>query len=91
MEMHATELRLRNQQPTARELGRQYRENVRAQDLLTAKQMETENTVRRMAENVGAQVAFDATISDAAGHNARLPEAGKPIWKRTGSLWNWEK
>lgn len=69
-EMHATELRLRNQQPTARELGRQYRENVRAQDLLTAKQMETENTVRRMAENVGAQVAFDATISDAAGHDS---------------------
>ena len=68
--MHATELRLRNQQPTARELGRQYRENVRAQDLLTAKQMETENTVRRMAENVGAQVAFDATISDAAGHDS---------------------
>lgn len=69
-EMHATELRLRNQQPTARQLGRQYRENVRAQDLLTAKQMETENTVRRMAENVGAQVAFDATISDAAGHDS---------------------
>lgn len=69
-EMHATELRLRNQQPTARELGRQYRENVRAQDLLTAKQLETENTVRRMAENVGAQVAFDATISDAAGHDS---------------------
>lgn len=69
-EMHATELRLRNQQPTARELGRQYRENVRAQELLTAKQMETENTVRRMAENVGAQVAFDATISDAAGHDS---------------------
>lgn len=69
-EMHATELRLRNQQPTARELGRQYRENVRTQELLTAKQMETENTVRRMAENVGAQVAFDATISDAAGHDS---------------------
>lgn len=69
-EMHATELRLRNQQPTARELGRQYRENVRAQDLLTAKQMETENTVRRMAENVGVQVAFDNTISDAAGHDS---------------------
>lgn len=69
-EMHATELRLRNQQPTARELGRQYRENMQAQDLLTAKQMETENTVRRMAENVGAQVAFDATISDAAGHDS---------------------
>ena len=89
--MHATELRLRNQRPTARELGRQYRENVRAQDLLTAKPVETENTVRRMAENVGAQVAFDATISDAAGHDTRLPEAGKPIWKRTGSLWNWER
>ena len=69
-EMHATELRLRNQQPTARELGRQYRENVQAQERLTAKQMETENTVRRMAENVGAQVAFDATISDAAGHDS---------------------
>ena len=69
-EMHATELRLRNQQPTARQLGRQYRENVRAQDLLTAKQMETENTVRRMAENVGTRVVFDETIRDAAGNES---------------------
>ena len=67
-EMHATELRLRNQQPTARQLGRQYRENVQAQELLTAKQMETENTVRRMAENVGAEAVFEDTISDAAGN-----------------------
>lgn len=67
-ERHAQELQMRNSLPTARELGRQYRENIKGQSLLTAKQIKTEETVRRMATDVGAQVAFDDTIRDAAGN-----------------------
>lgn len=69
-EMHATELRLRNQQPTARELGRQYRENVRAQQAAQQQQTEQENTIRRMADAVGTRVVFDETIRDAAGNES---------------------
>ena len=69
-EMHATELRLRNQQPTARELGRQYRENVRAQQAAQQQRTEQENTIRRMADAVGTRVVFDETIRDAAGNES---------------------
>lgn len=66
-QMRAKELQMKGSLPTARELGRQYRENVAAQKLLTARQMDTERTVRQMAQDVGAQVVFDDTIADAAG------------------------
>lgn len=69
-EMHATELRLRNQQPTAWELGRQYRENVRAQQAAQQQRTEQENTIRRMADAVGTRVVFDETIRDAAGNES---------------------
>lgn len=66
-QMRAKELQMKGSLPTARELGRQYRENVAAQKLLTARQMDTERTVRQMAQDVGAQVVFDDAIANAAG------------------------
>lgn len=69
-QMRAKELQMKGSLPTARELGRQYRENVTAQRLLTAKQMDTERTVRQMAQNIGAQVVFDDTIADASGRES---------------------
>ena len=67
-EMHAAELRMKNRQPTAREIGRQYRENILAQEQTDARRAEAESKIVRMAKGVGAEAVFEDTISDAAGN-----------------------
>lgn len=67
-DMHARELEMQQREASARELGRQYRENVQAQQAAQRQRTEQENTIRRMADAVGTRVVFDDTIRDAAGN-----------------------
>lgn len=69
-DMHARELEMQQREASARELGRQYRENVQAQQAAQRQRTEQEDTIRRMADAVGTRVVFDETIRDAAGNES---------------------
>lgn len=68
-EQLARELSGRKSLPTARELGRQYRENVMAQQLLTVKEEKALRSAQEMARQTGAQVVIDRSLrKDANGY-----------------------
>ncbi len=68
-EQLAWELSGQKSLPTARELGRQYRENVMAQQLLTVKEEKALRSAQEMAQQTGAQVVIDRSLrKDANGY-----------------------